>query len=206
MTTPFQAVPQRPDLAQDLIQRAKAANGNWRAARTTAALQGQVSAGLSAALITDRANTQVLQRIISAHGWPGLSLVGEEAARAALTLALHAEHDPRAQDEFLRAVHEAAQHREATPGQWARLYDRTLARGGRPQVYGTQHRLRPDGELELHPVQDREQLDSRRAQVGLRVYAEQFQLIRERLFGKSNSLPDPENEDDPVLAESGQVR
>ncbi|WNI20075.1 DUF6624 domain-containing protein [Actinacidiphila sp. ITFR-21] len=198
MTTPS-SQPQRPDIAQDLIQRANAARGNWRGARATAT-PPQASAALDAALLADRANTQLLERIVSAHGWPGRSLVGDEAARAALTLALHAEHDPRAQDSFLRTVREAAQRHDVTPGQWARLYDRCLARDGKPQLYGTQHHFQPDGELKLHPVQTREQLDARRAQVGLLPYADQLQLLRERLSGKSSSLPAQDDEDDLVLA------
>ncbi|MFD7898991.1 DUF6624 domain-containing protein [Streptomyces sp. NPDC059743] len=200
MTTPS-SQPQRPDIAQDLIQRAHAAHENWRGARATATPpQGRAPTALDTALLADRANTQLLERIISAHGWPGHSLVGDEAARAALTLALHAEHDPRAQDSFLRTVREAAQRHEATPGQWARLYDRCLARDGKPQAYGTQHRQQPDGQLELYPVQDPDQLDARRAQVGLLPYAEQLQLLCERLSGKSSSLPAGDDLDVLVLA------
>lgn len=201
MTAPHQHPPRRPDIAQTLIQRAKAASENRRAARSTATvLQGP--AGADAALLTDQANTQVLGRIVAAHGWPGRSLVGEEAAQAALTLALHTDHDPRAQNGFLHAVHEAAQQREATASQWARLYDRCLARDGKLQVYGTQHRCRPDGELELYPVQDRDQLDVRRAQVGLLPHAEQLRLLRERLGGGSDSLTVPDDEEDLALVGS----
>ncbi|MET8952079.1 DUF6624 domain-containing protein [Streptomyces sp. NPDC004533] len=202
MTTPDQHQPQRHDLAQTLIQRAEAASENRRAARSTAATQ-QGPTGAGAALLTDQANTQVLERIVAAHGWPGRSLVGEEAARAALTLALNADQDPRAQNGFLRAVHEAARQGEVSASQWARLYDRCLARDGKLQVYGTQHRRRPDGELELYPVQGRDQLDVRRAQVGLLPHAEQFRLLRKRLAGGGGSLPVPVPEHDEDLALAG---
>jgi hypothetical protein len=61
---------------------------------------------------------------------------------------------------------------------------------GRPQLYGTQFN-NVDGKLELHPIEDAEHVDERRAMLGLEPLAEyKAQLLR--FYGKSEAdQPDP---------------
>jgi hypothetical protein len=114
----------------------------------------------------DADNVQWLRGIVADHGWPGSSLVGDEAANAAWLLAQHADLDPAFQRECLELLTEAAAKDEATPGQLAYLTDRVLIAEGRPQEYGTQVIGRKDG-WEPVNLRDPETVDERRAQASL---------------------------------------
>lgn len=76
MTTP---APQRRDLAVELLHR-KVNDQMVRRIPTS-------PADLEAMERVDRDNTAALKRIVAEHGWPGRTLVGEEAAEAAWLLA-----------------------------------------------------------------------------------------------------------------------
>lgn len=160
-----EGTPGRMDIARDLLRRKTVAEANWvqpisRLTETQCATRRQI----------DRANTAVLRRILSDHGWPGLTLVGPDAARAAWLIALHAD-DAEFQKHALGKLADAATRGEAEPAQWAHLYDRCCALSGIPQLYGTQFTYGPDG-IQPYPITEPETLDRRRAQYGLEPYAE----------------------------------
>lgn len=186
--------PQRPDIARDLLDRAeKAREYRGRLAR------GQLSdAEIDMGRHNDHANAQVLRRVITDHGWPGRSLVGEEAAKAAWQIALRADHVPDLQRLVLRLMDTAVKHGEATIQQWAHLHDRCSINSGTAQTYGTQHRLGPDG-VEILPVRDPEHLDARRASVGLPPFATARETLRRRHIRE----PDTEQsrDDEPATAD-----
>ncbi|HEY8985328.1 MAG TPA: DUF6624 domain-containing protein [Streptomyces sp.] len=182
MTTP----PQRPDLARDLTGRARQARDHH--AKHAHGLLSAFEADLGRHL--DQANTQILQRIVRQHGWPGRSLVGEEAAEAALSLALHAGRAPDVQQEFLRQLATAVEQGEAPVRHWAHLLDRCAVNAGDPQVYGTQYRLSPDG-VQMLPVREPEHLDARRARAGLPPHAPVQEALRQRHSRARESAPAP---------------
>lgn len=167
--------PQRPDIARDLLDRAeKAREYRGRLAR------GQLSdAEIDMGRHNDHANAKVLRRVIADHGWPGRSLVGEEAATAAWQIALQADHVPDLQRLVLRLMDTAVKHGEATIQQWAHLHDRCSINAGTAQVYGTQYLIGPSG-VEALPIRGPEHLDARRAKVGLRPLAEAHEALRRR--------------------------
>ncbi|MGK4906507.1 DUF6624 domain-containing protein [Streptomyces albus] len=176
MSAPRPSTPRRADLAQDLTGRAAAARKNWS---LPAHQHPQEKDRLAPEHQQDASNAQALRHIVAAHNrWPGRSLVGEDGCQAAADIALHADHDLPFQRLLLRLLGQAVQQGEATPAQWAHLHDRCLARTGEPQVFGTQHWYRPDGEMEPHPIAEPEGLDARREQVGLPPYAKQARRLR----------------------------
>jgi hypothetical protein len=120
----------------------------------------------------DRKNMARLAEIVEAHGWPGRSLVGEEASRAAFLILQHA--GLGSQKKYFPLLRRAAAKGEARPADAAMLEDRILMREGRKQIYGTQVRSGPEtgGKLELYPVEDEGRVDERRAAVGLPPLAE----------------------------------
>jgi len=66
------------------------------------------------------------------------------------------------------------------------LEDRILTREGKKQVYGTQLRLNQTTQrMELYPIEDEENVDSRRAVVGL----EPLALYLKRGFGIDYAPP-----------------
>jgi hypothetical protein len=104
--------------------------------------------------------------LVSAHGWPGRSLVGDDGAQAAWLLIQHADHDVELQERCLRLLADAVEAGEAEPRQLAYLTDRVRVNRGRPQLYGTQFFGGGDG-YGVRPVDDPERLDERRASAGL---------------------------------------
>ncbi|MDI5969905.1 hypothetical protein POF50_011250 [Streptomyces sp. SL13] len=132
---------------------------------------------------TDRANTEMLRRVLSVHGWPGVPLVGADAARAAWLIALRSD-DAEFQTDALAALAEAVTAGEAEPAWWAHLYDRSCALTGVKQWFGTQFRNSADG-VEVYPVDDPENLDARRAQYGLEPHEKKVAAVRQRHGGRA---------------------
>lgn len=82
----------------------------------------------------DGENTAYLKTVVDAHGWPGRSLVGEEAAAAAWLLVQHADADPDFQERCLALVEAAFAAGEMTGYQVAYLTDRVRLARGRKQL------------------------------------------------------------------------
>ena len=81
----------------------------------------------------DEQNSRWLAEVLSARGWPGRTLVGEEGAEAAWLLAQHADRDPARQRAFLHALRSAAGQGEASRANLAYLEDRVRVNVGQPQ-------------------------------------------------------------------------
>jgi hypothetical protein len=118
----------------------------------------------------DEENIVRLVGIIEAHGWPGRSLVGEKGALAAFLILQHADY--KYQKKYLPLVRTAVAAGELSPDNLALLEDRVLMNEGKKQIYGTQLQTNERGVLELYPIEDEENVDKRRAQVGLPPLAE----------------------------------
>jgi len=135
-----------------------------------------------------RENAGALQAIVSARGWPGLSLVGPEASRAAWGLAQHAICTPALQRGFREALAAAVAAGEAPAAQLAMLTDRIRFHEGRPQVYGTVLDWGPDGQLDCQ-VEAPASLDERRAAVGLPPFAESLAAQRRATAAEGGRPP-----------------
>jgi len=127
----------------------------------------------------DEDNTHWLRDVLDTRGWPGRSLAGEDGAAAAWLLAQHADRDPVQQRAFLAALRRAVDEGEASRSHLAYLEDRVRIHAGQPQLYGTQFTV-IDGELRPHPIEDRQHLDRRRAEAGLKPFANYEATMRGR--------------------------
>lgn len=123
----------------------------------------------------DQANTAWLTELTARRDWPGWTLVGKDGAHAAWLLAQHA--DPESQPAFLGLLRAAVAAGEASARDLAYLEDRVRMHAGQPQLYGTQFRRDAEG-LRVWTVEDPENLDQRRASVGLGPFAEYEALMR----------------------------
>ncbi len=113
----------------------------------------------------DANNTARLKEIIAEHGWPGVSLVERDGARAAFLLAQHADMQPAFQRRCLELMENAAPG-EVSPGDIAYLTDRVRVNSGQPQLYGTQFWIE-GGSLVPRPIEEPGLLDARREAAGL---------------------------------------
>ena len=112
-------------------------------------------------------NTDRLREIVSAHGWPGFDLVGEQGETDAWLLAQHADSQLGFQREALVLLTRAVAGGDATPSHLAYLTDRVRMNEGREQVYGTQMTAEVGGGPTPWPIEDSAHVDERRAAVGL---------------------------------------
>lgn len=122
----------------------------------------------------DMENTAWLKDVVAERGWFTISGHGEDASYAAWLLAQHAGHDPAFQEDVLALMEPLARQGEVDAQNYAMLVDRVALLAGRPTRYGTQgFGCAEDGQsYNFAPVEDPEQLDARRAELGLPPHAE----------------------------------
>lgn len=114
----------------------------------------------------DKKNEKRVLEIIDEYGWPGKSLVGGQANT---TVWLVIQHAPlETQEKYLPLLQESVKKGESRGSNLALLEDRILMRQGKKQVYGSQIRTNPEtGEQYVYPIEDPENVNKRRAEVGL---------------------------------------
>jgi hypothetical protein len=114
-----------------------------------------------------RRNSDWLKGVLTRIGWFDISRYGAEASQAAWLIVQHSDHDPAWQEQVLAALGPRVARGDMQRSYYAYLVDRVAVNAGRPQTYGTQGRCQGRGNLELRPVIDRDNLDRRRAEMGL---------------------------------------
>jgi hypothetical protein len=113
-----------------------------------------------------RTHSSRLRQIIAVFGWPGIALVGEKGATAAWRIALHSFSEPPFMRQCRDLIDAASQQNDVPRWQFAIIDDRIRVYEGRPQRYGTQLRMGPQG-LEPHPLENESRINSMRMQAGL---------------------------------------
>jgi hypothetical protein len=113
----------------------------------------------------DSINLIKVQKILDEYGWLGFDQVGRQGA---LTIFLVIQHSPlKVQQKYLPMMREAVAKKQAVPGNLALLEDRVAMREGKKQIYGSQVHTDSTGRNFLAPLEDPDNVDKRRAQVGL---------------------------------------
>ena len=115
----------------------------------------------------DRANQKALKSMLPANGgWFGRTAYGEDAARAAWLITVHAVNDRRLMREAAARMAPLATTGEIEPAWYASVVDRLAVLEGRPQRFGTQPVCR-SGAWMVGEVEDPAGLEARRAALGL---------------------------------------
>ncbi|MDP1739155.1 MAG: hypothetical protein Q8L23_17155 [Caulobacter sp.] len=114
----------------------------------------------------DRRNQAALKTILPADGWFGRTDWGEDAARAAWLIVIHAVNDRRLMREAAGRMAPLVADAEVLPAWYASVVDRLAVLEGRPQRFGTQPVCRA-GAWVVGEVEDPAGLDARRAELGL---------------------------------------
>ena len=114
----------------------------------------------------DWRNTDRMKLIVDEFGWPTRRMVGKDGAKAAWSVAIHADHDTKFQRRCLDLMKAALKHGQVSAVHVAYLTDRVRTREGKPQVYGTQNGV-IDGVRRYFPIEDLKHVEKRRAEVGL---------------------------------------
>lgn len=117
----------------------------------------------------DSINLVKVTRIIDKHGWPGPEIVGEEGNQAVFLTIQHA--DPATQRKYISVMREAVKAGKAEGSALALLEDRVALGNGEKQIYGSQIAMEDSGQY-VAPMIDPDNVDKRRAEVGLGPIAE----------------------------------
>jgi len=126
----------------------------------------EMKAHIRKIIVKDSLNLIKIEKILDEHGWLGKDVIGN---RGNSTLFLVIQHsDLSVQEKYLPMMREAVTKGNADPSDLALLEDRVALRQGKRQIYGSQiGRDQETGEYYILPLQDPENVDKRRASVGL---------------------------------------
>ena len=127
------------------------------------------------------ANLDRMRDMLSVHGWPDYTLVGEDGSHGAWLLLQHADRDTTLQRTALALLEQAVASGDASGKDLAYLTDRVRVAEGRPQVYGTQLQYDERGCASPKPTEDEVNMDARRVSVGLEPTAAYLVQVMEML-------------------------
>lgn len=126
----------------------------------------EVKASVQKVLKTDSVNLIKVRQILDEYGWLGPETIGKPGSNALFLVIQHA--DLESQLKYLPMMRRAVGERKANGGALALLEDRTALRQGEKQVYGSQIGTDSEaGEKYVMPLIEPEQVNERRAAVGL---------------------------------------
>ncbi|GAA4311823.1 hypothetical protein GCM10023115_32360 [Pontixanthobacter gangjinensis] len=115
---------------------------------------------------TDSINLIKVRKIIDEHGWLGPDIIGKKGNATLFLVIQHA--DLEIQQQYLPLMREAVEKGDARASSLALLEDRIALRQGKRQIYGSQvARDQETGEYYVSPLKDPENVNKRRAEVGL---------------------------------------
>jgi len=114
----------------------------------------------------DSINQIQVKKIIDTHGWLGKSEVGAKGNRTIWGVIQHAPLET--QEKYLPLLEKSVNKGESDPSDLALLKDRVALRQGKRQIYGSQIYMDSETkEMYVAPLIDPENVDKRRAEVGL---------------------------------------
>lgn len=115
---------------------------------------------------TDSINLIKVTKILDERGWLSSKIIGRSGNSTLFLVTQHA--DLETQVKYLPMMREAVQKGNASASSLALLEDRVALRQGNRQIYGSQIGRDPDtGEYYVSPLLDPENVNARRAEVGL---------------------------------------
>lgn len=119
----------------------------------------------------DSVNLTNISKILDGSGWLGKNIVG---VMGNMTLFLVIQHsDQKTQEKYLPMMREAAKNGNADGSELATLEDRIALKQGKKQIYGSQIGTdKITGVSFVHNLEDPDNVDKRRAEVGLQPLAD----------------------------------
>jgi hypothetical protein len=114
----------------------------------------------------DSINLIKIVKILDERGWLGPDVIGKQGSSCLFLVIQHS--DIKVQEKYLPMMRDAVAKKKASASSLALLEDRVALRQGKKQIYGSQVSRRPNGgEHYVLPLEDPDNVDKRRAGVGL---------------------------------------
>jgi len=119
----------------------------------------------------DSINLIKVKSILDKYGWVGADVVGVEGNSTLFLVIQHS--DQATQEKYLPMMREAVKNGKAQGSSLALLEDRVALGQGKRQIYGSQIGRDPDTQIYyVLPLEDPDNVDKRRTEVGLGILAE----------------------------------
>lgn len=113
-----------------------------------------------------RINEKIICNLLDENGWPDPDLTGNRGNWTICNVIQHADNEVRIK--YLPMMRKAVQDQKLEPRFLARAEDRIATERGDLQLYGGQMKYYPETKsFNLWPVYDPENIDKRRAEIGL---------------------------------------
>jgi len=107
-----------------------------------------------------------VKKILDTRGWLGSDIIGDKGNQILYLAIQHS--DIETQEKYLPMMREAVHKGNASPSNFAYLLDRIAIGQGKKQIYGSQiNRDQVTGEYYIQPLEDPDNVDIRRKEVGL---------------------------------------
>ncbi len=113
----------------------------------------------------DSLNLIKVTKILDEKGWVGKNIVGTQANKTLFLVIQHS--DIKTQQKYLPMMRDAVKKGNAEASSLALLEDRVALRERHKQIYGSQISMIPGKEAFVLPLEDPDNVDKRRAAVGL---------------------------------------
>ncbi len=113
----------------------------------------------------DSINLIKVTAILDKYGWLGPDVVGNAGNQTLFLVIQHS--DIKIQEKYLPMMREAVKAGKAQPSALALLEDRVALGQGKKQIYGSQIGMKKDGSFYVQNLADPDNVDKRRAEVGL---------------------------------------
>lgn len=116
-------------------------------------------------------NEAKLTALLDEYGWPGEAIIGERGSVTICNVIQHSPNEVRLK--YLPMMREAVKMKKLSPWLLGRTEDRIATEAGKPQIYGGQVKYYPETKsFDVWPILDPENVDARRAEIGLEPMAE----------------------------------
>lgn len=113
----------------------------------------------------DKESQTLVKEFLAKYGYPFISKFGKEVSQACWLFVQHNPDDKQLQNDYLKMMQDAAEPENNNC--MCLLIDRIKMFAGEKQIYGSQVRQDENGKWVLYSVEDPENLNKRRAEMGM---------------------------------------
>ena len=125
-------------------------------------------------------NEEKAKTILDKYGWPTKEMIGEQGNWTICNVIQHSDNDVRIK--YLPMMRKAVKDKKLEPRFLVRAEDRIATERGDLQIYGGQMKYYPETKsFDVWPILDPENVDKRRAEIGLAPMAEFLANLRNPL-------------------------
>jgi hypothetical protein len=125
--------------------------------------------------VQDSINLKKIEDILDKYGYPGKKMVGDKYSGIAWLVIQHSNLETM--KKYYKLINEAMKAGELAKSSYALFEDRYRMWSGEKQIYGSQVKNDKDGKPYFHPIEDEENINKRREEMGmepLENYAKRF--------------------------------